>query len=272
MSNLFADKSLLVSPAWYLTGEDNFRLTTWGAIAGATVALEGRYIDCDGQTIAFAESQTPNSDRSAKTSVFPAREGLLFNVQLRAPAGSVLVGGVGALLELVRGREGGVQPLATLLQGYVTSNSRLAWPGSPLTPLPSGPGRIRTILGTDPAAGIEISEVVPTGARWRVRAFAFTLVTNGNAANRTPVLTIDDGANIFYETGTNVAQTLTQAAKYRAAIGVPLTLFGALSYNLPLPSDLVLAAGARIRTVTGALDPGDNYGPPVYAVEEWIEE
>ncbi len=256
----------------YLTGEDNLRLTTWGALAGALVAVEGRYIDKDGCTVAVSETQVPNSDRSAKTSIFAGREGLLTNVQVRVITGTSVVGLIGALLEIVRGQTGGVQPLGTLLQGYVTSATRLAWPGSAITPLPGGVGRLRVIVGTDPAAGVEISETVPTGARWKLKAFAFTLVASAAAANRTPVLTIDDGANIVWETGTNVAQIANQTAKYRAGNGVPFLLFGTLMYNLPLPEEMSLPAGSRIRTVTGALDAGDNYGPPIYLVEETLEQ
>jgi len=256
----------------YLTGEDNLRLTTWGAVAGITVAIEGRLLSPDGCSTPLAETQLPNSDRSAKTTLHPLREGILTNIQLRASGGTALVGGVGAVLEIVRGFGGAVQPLGTLLQGYVTSATRLAWPGSPITPLTAGAGRLRVIVGTDPAAGVEILETVPTGARWKLRSVAFTLVTAVAVANRTPVLTIDDGANILWEVGTNVAQTASQAAKYRAGVGVPLTTFGALSYLLPLPSELPLAAGSRIRTVTGALQAADDYSAPIYTVEEFIEE
>lgn len=256
----------------YLTGEDSLRLTTWGSLAAAVVVMEGRLVDPDGCMVPLAERHVPNSDRSAASSTFPLREGLLTNVQLRVSSGAAVVGRIAAILEVVRGQTNAVQPIGTLLQGYVPSASRLAWPGSPITPFTSGAGWLRIISGTDPGAGVEISETVPTGARWRLRAFSFALVTSATVANRTPVLTIDDGANVFFETGSNVAQTATLTAKYRAAIGVPLTTFGTTSYNLPLPSDLVLPAGARIRTVTGLLQAGDDYGAPIYAVEEFIEE
>jgi hypothetical protein len=256
----------------YLTGEENFRLTTWGALANAVVTLEGRFVGADGLSLPFAESQIPNSDRSAKTSIFGAREGLLTNMQLRVGTGTSTTGTIAAILEIIRGREGGVQPLGTLLQGYVNSATRLAWPGSPISSLVTGAGRLRTIAGTNPAAGVEISEVVPAGARWKLRTFLFSLVASAAAANRTPVLTIDDGANVLWETGSNVAQTAAQTAKYRAGAGVPFATFGALAYHLPLPADLLLAAGSRIRTVTGAIDVGDDYGAPVYQVEEFLEQ
>jgi hypothetical protein len=113
---------------------------------------------------------------------------------------------------------------------------------------------------------------VPVGARWKLRTFAFTLVASGAAANRVPVLTIDDGANILWETGSNINQTAGQTAKYRAGVGVPFFTYGALSYHLPLPSDLWLGAGSRIRTVTAAIDAGDDYAAPIYHVEEFMEQ
>lgn len=255
----------------YLTGEDNLRLTTFGALAGAVVALEGRLVTLDGCVVPIAETQTPNSNYTAKTTIFPLCEGMLTHVQLRASSGAALRGHVYAVLEVIRGREGGVQSLATLLQGYVTANARLAWPGSPIESSTAGSGRLRAIVGTNPAAGVEITETVPTGARWRLRTFDFTLVASGAAANRRPVLTIDDGANVLWESFNNVNQTAGQTVKYRYGVGVPLTTIDALDYQLPLPADLELAAGSRIRTVTAAIDAGDDFGAPTYSVEEWIE-
>jgi hypothetical protein len=84
-----------------------------------------------------------------------------------------------------------------LLQGYVTDTSRLSFPGSPIRSSIEGPGVLRSITGTNPAANAEISETVPTNARWRVHAIRFTLVTDANVANREVALTLDDGAAVF---------------------------------------------------------------------------
>ena len=261
---------LNVEGVW-LTGEDNLRLTTIGALAGAGIAIEGRLIDAAGRVIPFAERHVPNSNYTANATVHQMREGMLTHVQLRVTAGAVLRGHVFATLELVRGMTGALQPIATLLQGYVTANARLAWPGSPIEGSTSGAGRLRTILGTDPAAGAEIAEVVPASVRWRLLSVAYTFVASAAAANREPVLTIDDGTNALWETSSGVAVTASQTAKYRAGVGTPLATIGTRVYTLPLPEGLYLAAGSRIRTVTAALDVGDNYGAPVYAVEEFIE-
>ena len=197
--------NLIDAPGLYLTGEDNLRLTTFGRIAGAEVAIEGRRISPAGIVVPFAERQAPNSDGTAKATVYQVGEGVLTHAHLRATAGSVLSGGVFGILEVVRGREGAVQPMATLLQGYITTNARLAWPGSPIMPSTAGAGRLRSITGTDPAAGVEISETVPTGVRWRLLSFAATFVTDGTVANRFPRLQIDDGANVILATTSTVA-------------------------------------------------------------------
>lgn len=255
----------------YLTGEENLRLTTFGSLAGAVVALEGRVIRPDGTLSIIAERHIASTTRAAASNIFPLSEGFLSTVSLRVSTGAALRGHVYAILELVRGREGAVQPCATLLADYVQANARLTWPGSPVAAPTSGSGLVRTIVGTNPAAGVEIAETVPTAARWRLRTFNYTLVASGAAANRRPVLTIDDGANILWEAFTNVAQTLGQTVKYRAGVGVPFLLYDTLAYQVPLPAEFVLLAGSRIRTVTAAIDAGDDYAAPIYNLEEWLD-
>jgi hypothetical protein len=274
-----SDPSPFLSPALaaaagglYLTGEDNFRLTTWGALANAVVTLEGRIITPCGEVIPFVESQIPNSDRSAATNIFATCEGLLTNVQLRVSTGTAVGGTVAALLEIVRGKTGAILPLGTLLQGYANSATRLAWPALGIAPLTSGAGRLRAIVGTNPAPGVEILETVPTGARWQLRMFSFVLTASAVVANRAPVLTIDDGANVLWETGSAVLVTASQVATYRAGVGVPFFTYGTRAYHLPLPGNLWLGAGSRIRTVTGAIDAGDDYAAPIYHVEEFMEQ
>jgi hypothetical protein len=259
------------APGLYLTGEDNLRLTTWGALAGAIVTVEGRVIRPDGVLEPFVETDTPNSDRTAKTKIIRRAEGFLTNVTIRVSTGSAIRGHVFALLDIIRGDTGGVVSLGTLCQGYVTNAGRLTWPEGPNEPHAAGFGRIRTIVGTDPAAGVEISETVPAGARWRLQTFGYTFVTDATVANRRPVFTVDDGANVLWEDFVNVAQTATQTVKYRAGATGSAALYDTLAYRMVVPTWFLLAAGSRIRTVTAGLVAGDNFGAPIYSVEEWLE-
>jgi len=255
----------------YLTGEDNLRLTTIGALAGAVVAIEGRLIQPDGKVIAFAERHVPSSVYASVATVHGLGEGLLTHVQVRLSTGTGTAGHVFGVLEIVRGLTGAVQPLATLLQGYISTTPRLAWPGSLISSSLGPTGRPRTISGTDPAAGVEISETVPAGARWRIGAINIGFQADGTVISRTPLLTIDDGATIFWQGASGVAVTAGVLAIYRFGVGAQGAVIAATHYNLALPSNLILAPGSRIRTVTANLQAGDNYTAPVLHLEEFID-
>ncbi len=259
------------APGLYLTGEDNLRLTTFGSLAGAAVAIEGRIILPGGRIVPFAERHVASTDRTAATSTHGLGEGLLTNVQLRLSAGSGGLGRVFGVLEVVRGLGGGVQPLATLIQGYITTNGRRAWPGSPIEGGVNDRGWLRTFQGTDPAANVEISETVPTNTRWSIWSFVAQLVADANVANRTVTLIIDDGANTIWQMDASAAQTAGQTRIYEAFnLGTAADLVGS-TFRIPAPFPIVLPAGARIRTSTANRQVGDNWGAPLIVVEEWIE-
>lgn len=255
----------------YLTGEDHLRLTTWGALASAVVTLEARLIDRDGCLVPIVATHTPTSDRTSATTIVPLAAGVLTGAQLRVTSGAAVRGHIYAILEVIRGLGATVQPLQTLLGDYVVSNGRLAWPGSPIRSSIEGPGRLRSITGTDPAAGAEISEAVPTGARWRVLSVRASLATSAVVANRQADLTLDDGANVFATLPTpgNLTASNTWRVSWFPGAVKDATL--AEGTSSPLPTDTRVAAGARLRTATTNLDAGDNWSAPQYLVEEWIE-
>lgn len=266
-----AQRTLVEAQGFYLTGEDNLRVTTFGALAGVVLAIEGRRVDEGGTIVPFAERHVPNSDYSAKTTVHQIGAGTLLNAHVRVTAGTVLRGHVFVLLEVVRGLSGAIQPLATLLQGYVSGTARLAWPGSVIETSVGGAGRLRSITGTDPAAGVEISETVPAGVRWRLLGFVYALTTDATVANRTSSVFIDDGVNTLYKVGYNFSQVASTVVRYQAGAFGTFGLIEGLNYVGMLPADTLLSGGYRVRTATTNLQAGDNYGAPQYLVEEFIE-
>lgn len=262
----------LTGGALYCGPDSHLRLTVFNAAAGVTVALTTTRYDPDCGVLRAKHTIVPTTDRLVNTVTVPLGAGWLMTAQLVASAGTPRRGQCFARVELVSGIAASADSLATILQGYVLDTSGLAYPGSPIESSTSGRGVVRSVLGTDPAAGVEISEAVPANARWRLIGVAYTLVASAAVANRTPILTIDDGATILWTSSSAVAVTASQTAKYRAAAGVPFFTVDTREYQLPLPSDLILMGGFRIRTVTGAIDAGDNYGAPQLLVEEWIED
>lgn len=262
----------VMSPSpFYLTGEEALRVSAASPVTLSTLAVSGRVLLPDGTISVFSDTFALSTSRTLQTKTLPLPEGWLLGVSVRASTGSPSVGQTWALLELVRGLGSSPQVLQTLAMGSLTANTPLAWPGGALEGPTRGGGWIRSITGTDPAAGAEISETVPTGARWKIVSIEFTLVTDATVANREPILTLDDGATEWFRSGPSAVIAATGTVRnVAAAFGAPpaaVTNFR----SILLPPDLVLSAGFRIRTSTTNLQAGDNYGAPVLLVTEWLE-
>jgi len=262
----------LTPSAWYFNNDDALRITSFNAAASVTLVLEGRYLTLEGSIQPFRFSHTPNTDRTTKSDTFLMGASWLLNLQVRASAGTPRRGQCLAIVEVVRGGGASAESLGTLLEGYVTDTQRRAWPGSPLEVSSIPPGVLRSITGTDPAANVEISESVPTNARWRLLALLATLVTDANAANRDVALTIDDGTTVvgrFPAAQNDVASQTTRflwtSGGARIAIAQDRTIV------IPIP-DVWIPDGYRFKTVTTGLQVTDNWGPPQLWVEELIED
>lgn len=266
--------ALVLAPSGrYCTGEEAIRITVLNADSDTSLNIGGRFIDRDtGRVISISARHVPNTDRTPSTIDIPLQEGWLEAVTVIAGAGSPPFAHAVARIDLIRGgRGGGADVLETLSAGAVTGNTRLAWPGSGVSASIAGPGALRALAGTNPAANAELAETVPAGARWRLRSLLASLVTDANAANREVALLIDDGATVYFATtpGANHAASLTR--RYCASpAGVRGIGAAANEIAIAIP-DLVLPAGHRIRTLTTNLQAGDDWGAPQLCVEEWLE-
>lgn len=263
---------ILGHEGFYFTGGESLRITSLNSITGVTVMAAGRFLNLNElKPSDIALSHTPNTDRTSASSDFIMGEGWLQSLTLITSGGSPVVGSTYVRVDVIRGGGASGTVLATLLQGFVTAGMRLAWPGSSLVDPVSSPARIRSITGSDPAAGAEISETVPTGARWRLLSFQATLTTDGTAANRQPTIRLDDGTSEFFRSGVNRNHVASTAIAYAWAIGLGAFGDSANAVVGMLPSHPMLLAGFRIRTNAAAIQAGDNWGAPQLLVEEWLE-
>lgn len=264
---------LIAAPGgFYLDAEHHLRLLSLNSAAGVTLTVTAQIMLASGEVVWFTQAHTPNTDRtSANTNVFVA-DGWLMNATIFVSGGSPRIGQTFARLDVIRGRTGAIITMASLLAGYVTAFDRLVWPQNAPRSSVAGRGVLRSVAGTDPAANTEISETVPTDARWRVLAIQVNLVTDATAANREVSLLIDDGTTVFARVpvGTNHAASLTRTYSF-ATNTARNTIAQDPVLNAPLP-ELVLGDGFRVRTVTTNLQATDNYGAPQLLVEEWIED
>lgn len=257
----------------YVTGEDALAITVFNGAAGVTVTLTGRMLQFgDTRPKPFAQTIVPATDRSASVARFTLGDGWLLNAQALVSAGTPGIGQTFARLSLVRGIGASAPDLFTLCADYVTAKMPLSYPGSGVTDSTDGAGSLRSITGATPAAGAEISETVPTGARWELLAFQAAFVTSATVASRVPQLTLDDGASVFYRLGAALAQaaSLTQRRSWFQGAPAPF-LDNANSIPMPLPTNNRIPGGGRIRTLTALIDATDQYNAVQYLVREWIE-
>jgi len=261
-----------VRQGFYFTDDDGIRVSVANAVAGAAVEIHYRMRTAEGPSFANAHRFVPTSDRLVTSQDFALGAGELLNLVAFASAGSPKIGQTFVIVDAIRGRGNAAIVLGTLLQDYVTARQRVAWPGSPLRNSLDGPGVVRTITGTQPAAGVNISETVPTGARWQAIALSVDLLTSATVGTRTPTLIIGPtGHPTMFAPN---ARTLPASTSRSLSWAAGMTLENTYASNLQssaLPTDAPLLAGDRLYTVTSGLDVADQYGPPDYYVREWLE-
>lgn len=256
--------------AVFVTGEDNLRLRSLNSAAGVTLTCSGRFVRLDGTMEPFEFKHTPNTDRTAASTLWKLGMGWLIDARIGVYAGTPITGQCWAILELVRGFTGAITDHAGLVSGYVTGAQPIAYPRGELRRSLDGPGNLRRI-GQNPAAGTEFSETVPAGARWRLVTMTFTFTTDATVANRFIKIRLDDGANAYAFFPALAAQAASLSNAYTLANGLNAQDVVSNQALIPYGVDISLAAGHRIQTSTVGLQAGDDYGAAAVYVEEWLE-
>lgn len=267
-------RGLIASPFQFIvTGEDNLEVTSINAQTGVTVRIDVRVLDeATQQIIAFSERHVPNTDRTAARSVIALQPGAVLNLRVIADAGSPLIGQTFIIIRIVRGLGAARIALGTLLQGYITGSQDLGWPGSPIESSIVGGGYQRVIGGTDPPAGGELSETVPTGALWELVDIRADLATDATAGNRTVILRFDDGTTVYFRSPAAVDQAPSTTVQYNwATDATPQSALGGQISQGYLPKGPLLHAGHKVTTSVQNKGANDNWTAPVYAVREWLE-
>lgn len=131
-----------------------------------------------------------------------------------------------------------------------------------------GPVNLVVYKGTDQAVDTEISEAVPAGKKWRLIGLRFTLVTDANAVTRTVTVQISDSdSNVLWRKphASTQIQSLTKNYNHGIESTDATDLNDEIEMRLP---GITLGPGFVIATVTNNRQAGDNYGIPVFLVEE----
>jgi len=221
----------------------------------------------------FAEQHVTNADRSLATDTYELH-GIPTRVQISPDTAPVRRGECYVRVTLMIDGE----PVQRLASAYLTDSKTLSWPPGQYESSTEGPGLIRSILGTDPAATVMITEVVPTNARWKLLGAHFRLTTDANAANRWVSLRHDDGAARLREVIIGTAHVASEVRDYMFMAGFSIEYWDRYQAGIdgqsasPLPPDFIMFQGHRLVTTLGNPQAADDFGAPRLTVEEWIEE
>lgn len=256
----------------YMTLDDQLYIRSRNSLTGVILRIAGRVLTPDGEIVPFNFEHTPATDRTATIDAFRLAEGYLLSAVVFPSVGAPVRGETFVELGFLRGIGGALDIVDVLAKDYVMARECVAFPGSPIRSSIEGPGNLRSITGTDPSAGSNISETVPTNALWRFISLQVTLVTSANAGSRRAFIHFDDGTLEFYSNASNIAAGTSETIDVVVGpMGEAPSVSGIL-HLIPIPEILKLSAGFRILTTTTQFDASDNYGAPQLLVEEWIQD
>lgn len=265
----FDPKAVVPSQTIYLQRNDQITLNILTNANGVILRVLYRWLTPAGE-IKEGEFDTPPFNLNIGVG-FPLFEGWLLSFGLRVTSGTVAGQWLFAQVQVARGISniGGTPPSGNIWQGFVYGAASTGWPGTPSKEITDGAGALRSITGTVPAAGAEISEAVPANRRWNLLAIKASLTTSAAAGNRNATLALSDGANFLYGGNSYFNQIAATTIQYSGFPSSPQP--GQLAGNtlLDLLMPINLRPGSKVFTSTLGLLAGDQWTAPQYLVAEW---
>lgn len=162
--------------------------------------------------------------------------------------------------------------IAVLCAGYVSEDYSVNYPFGKIEGPTEGPGLMRSITGTNPAAGAEVIQSVPANTMWRLHAITVTLVTDATAVNRVVKWRKKGNTAEYFRIPHGVLHGGSTTGQYTLAmIGSERTAFG----NTSVQTDILqnrMSPADTVETITDNLQAGDDYGAPQLLIEQWASE
>jgi hypothetical protein len=267
----FATAGVQPASALYVSAEDQLLINAWNSAAGAILDIRWRIMRADGQIVIDHQNLVLTSARATVSQMFPLCEGFLLGVTAAVSGATPRRGQTFVQVGIARGNTTNPEQGAILISDYCTALDFASWPGGQIRSPLEGPGFIRSITGTNPGAGAEISESVPTNARWRIIAVRFVLTTSATVANRFATVLIDDGTNTLMRSACVTAQPAGQTIPYDFVPMAAIPNIQVFDLYAPFMQGVFMLNGWRWRTTTASIQVGDQYAQVQYNVEEWID-
>lgn len=253
----------------YVNGNSLLLVQIWNAAPNATITIVAQILLPDGTLSLNAWPCAVTSDRTRNNFKFSLTEGFLISMSVLGAAAN-FANRTWVSVRLQNAPGGGVTLSEAFFQGYISFTQTLSWPPGNQENSADGPGAIVSVTGTLPGAGVEISETVPANVVWLLKSFTFQLTTSAAVANRIPHLIVDDGTHVLLDSP--ATSVLAAGATGRYVTGDDAFVQAATDGTqwMQFVADLRMMPGYRMRTVTTALQAGDQYTAPQYLVKEWL--
>jgi hypothetical protein len=260
---------------FYLSGRESLRVTTINRSVDVTVNLVWRtWSEADRSIQINRDSMTALGSGASSVAEFGLAEGALINLRISTPTTPPRYGHMFVRVQLIQGSGAAAEIVGTILQGYLSSQNDLAWPGSPIQSMHDSKGIILDASWSQLAGPLRLEQTVPSGVRWRIISALFGYTCGGVAGPRTcflriitslgvqqflafNIFSIDAGNTIFYSVGATVNQG-------------DITNSGCV--YMPLPADLELGAGSIIQVTVITDHPGDFFQIHGLFVREWLDQ
>lgn len=255
----FATEEIQPPSLEYIGVDDQLVTSFIGQGTNQSCTVNLRILRPDGLIIPLVLTVPANNSVVPAVKTFPLLEGFLLSIVAFINGGATV--GFPTYLQVGIGRTpfGIGNVFSVLLAGYMEGNQPLSWPGYlPVRAKDDNPWYASQQQG-NPAAGADWTFTIPAGTRKRVVSVSALLTTAVAVANRFASIIIDDGVNIVAQIPSGFAQAASLANQYTFADSTTGTASASNVSIASLPSNLILPAGFRVRSLTGGIQAADQW-------------
>lgn len=258
---------------YYMTGDESLRVTVQTLQGARDYDITYRFWREADREIQLARQTIHTTDPgpSAVTADYPLDAGALLNLRVGRTGQNVFYGLSWVQVQIVRGSGLAAIVVGTLLQGFISNENDLGWPGSPIEKQDQASGFIQSVAGV--IVGASATWTVPAGERWTVVSGRFNFAAGGVVGNRYPTVSVADAgvsqvyldaAEWFIGAGTSIFMSFARGVTRSPVAGSGIA-------TLCFPSDVELRGGDVIGVGALGSAAGDAVSNAVLAVRTRVD-
>ena len=255
----------------YVTTDDVLRVQCTSSQAGAVVTINYRLLRAeDGKVVYGSRDSVALPAYKTLFIQVALTEGFLLSVACAA-TNTTTRGQTFARIMLTSASNLNFTPGQVLMADYVTGIMTPGYPNGRVLAPTEGPGWTHDVALTVPGLGLNWSQNVPSGARWRMNCAYVLFATSAAVPLRYPNISLSAPSTSFAGFANRGVPASTLQAQI-AYTKTPNDVIGDPNcYWAALPADLFVLGGSTIQSNCTNLDGADQFTPIDMNVEEWLD-